>query len=100
MIFYDVETREPILRKYFCRGRHSNCNIIYVYQNLFSTDKQSVRANCNIFVLFEQRVKAITAIYYNFFYNVELSYIDSSKICENVWRVPYNYIVIDETKKN
>ena len=36
MIFDDVRTREPVINEYFCRGRHNNCNMIYLNQNLFS----------------------------------------------------------------
>ena len=53
MIFDDVRAKEPIINEYFCRGRHNNCNMIYLNQNLFSLDRQSVRENCNLFILFE-----------------------------------------------
>ena len=98
MIFDDVRAKEPIINEYFCRGRHNNCNMIYLNQNLFSLDRQSVRENCNLFILFEQRGKALISIYRDFFNNVELSYNDFANICNKVWKEPYNYIVIDITK--
>ena len=98
MIFDDVRAKEPIINEYFCRGRHNNCNMIYLNQNLFSLDRQSVRENCNLFILFEQRGKALISIYQDFFNNVELSYNDFANICNKVWKEPYNYIVIDITK--
>ena len=58
MIFDDVRAKEPVINEYFCRGRHNNCNLIYLNQNLFSLDRQSVRENCNLFILFEQEVKS------------------------------------------
>ena len=36
MIFDDVRAKEPVINEYFCRGRHNNCNMIYLNQNLFS----------------------------------------------------------------
>ena len=36
IIFDDVKAREPAINEYFCRGRHNNCNMIYLNQNLFS----------------------------------------------------------------
>ena len=30
MIFDDVRAKEPIINEYFCRGRHNNCNMIYL----------------------------------------------------------------------
>ena len=62
MIFDDVRAKEPVINEYFCRGRHNNCNMIYLNQNLFSLDRQSVRENCNLFILFEQRGKVLASI--------------------------------------
>ena len=73
MIFDDVRAKEPVINKYFCRGRHNNCNMIYLNQNLFSLDRQGVRENCNLFILFEQRGKVLISIYQDLFNNVELS---------------------------
>ena len=72
MIFDDVRAKEPVINEYFCRGRHNNCNMIYLNQNLFSLDRQSVRENCNLFILFEQRGKVLASIYQDFFIDVEL----------------------------
>ena len=98
MIFDDVRAKEPVIKEYFCRGRHNNCNMIYLNQNLFTIDRQSVRENCNLFILFEQRGKVLISIYQDFFNNVEFSYNDFANICNKVWKEPYNYIVIDITK--
>ena len=70
MIFDDVRAKEPVIHEYFCRGRHKNCNMIYLNQNLFSLDRQSVRENCNLFFLFEQKGKVLASIYQDFFNNV------------------------------
>ena len=98
MIFDNVRDKEPVINGNFCRGRHNNCNMIYLNQNLFTIDRQSVRENCNLFILFEQRGKVVISIYQDFFNNVELSYNDFAIICNKAWKEPYNYIVIDITK--
>ena len=98
MIFDDVRAKEPVINEYFCRGRHNSCNTIYLNQNLFTIDRQSVRENYNLFILFEQRGKVLKSIYQDFFNDVELSYNDFANICSKVWKEPYNYIVIDITK--
>ena len=95
MIFDDVRAKKPGINEYFCRG---NCNMIYLIQNLFSLDRQSVRENCNLFILFEQRGKVLISIYQDFFNNVELNYNDFANICNKVWKEPYNSFVIDITK--
>ena len=61
-IFDDVGGKEPVINEYFCGGRHSNCNVIYL-RKTFSTDRQNVRENCNLFIFFERRGRATTAIY-------------------------------------
>ena len=94
----DKLPKEPVINEYFCRGRHNNCNMIYLNQNLFTIDRQSFRENCNLFILFEQRGKVLISIYQDFFNNVELSYNDYANICNKVWKEPYNYIVVDITK--
>ena len=62
MIFDDVRAIEPVINEYFCRGRHNNCNMKYLDQNLFTIDRQSVRENSNPFILFEQRGKVLISI--------------------------------------
>ena len=47
--------------------------MIYLNQNLFTIDRQSVGENCNLFILFEQRGQVLISIYQDFFNNVELS---------------------------
>ena len=92
MIFDDVRAKEPVINEYFCRGRHNNCNMLYLNQKLFSLDRQSVRENCNLFILFEQRGKVIASIYQDFFNNVERSYNVFANICNKVWKD--NFIII------
>ena len=86
MIFDDVRAKEPVIHEYFCRGRHNNCNMIYLNHNLFS-----------VIYLFHLN-REVASIYQDFFNNVELSYNDFANICNKVWKEPYNYIVIDITK--
>ena len=72
--------------------------MIYPNQNLFSLDRQNARANCNLFILFQDRSKDLMSIYHDFFDNVELSYIDFANKRIKVSEEDYNYIVIDKTK--
>ena len=101
MIFGDVDAKEQIMKEYFCRGRHNNCNMIYLNQNLFSLHRQNVRENCTLFILFEHRGNVLQSIHRDFFNDVELNFEDFSKICNKVRKEPYNYIVFDmsENKK-
>ena len=37
---------------YYTRGRHNNCDTLYISQNYFSLPRQSVRENSNFIILF------------------------------------------------
>ena len=39
MIFDDLRAKEPVINDWFCRGKHYNCNMIYLNQNLFTIDR-------------------------------------------------------------
>ena len=53
MVFDDVRAKEPVINEYFCRGRHSICNMLYLNQTLFSLARQNVREKCNLCILFQ-----------------------------------------------
>ena len=84
MILEDVDPSEQIFKEYFCRGRHNNCIMIYLNQNLFALDRRNVRENCILFILFEQKGNVLQSIHRDFFNDFELSYEDFSKICNKV----------------
>ena len=54
IIIDDVKAKEPVINECFCRSRQKNCDMVYHNQILFSSDRQNVRENCNISILFEQ----------------------------------------------
>ena len=97
IIFDDVRARVPVVNENFCRGRHNYCNMIYINQNLFALDRQNVRENCIIFVLFHQRGKVLNRIYNDFLSDGEKSYNDFVNICTKAWKQRYNYFVINRS---
>ena len=42
---------------YYTRGRHSNCDTIFLSQNYFRLPRQTIRENCNFLMLFQQDAK-------------------------------------------
>ena len=95
MIFNDVGVRNQLLMNTFVEV-DIVIVIWYILNKIYS--RQKVRENCNLFIPFEQRSGATTAIYHDFFKRAELSYDDFSFICEKVWQEPYKYIVIEKSK--
>ena len=79
-------------------GRHKNCNMKRLHQNLFSLDRQGVRENCNIFVLFEKRGNVFHRIYNDFSKETEIDYKDFDHITTKVWEEPHNYLVFALSK--
>ena len=47
--------------------------MICLKQNIFSADRQNARANCNLFILFDQRGKDLMSIYRDLLNTIELS---------------------------
>ena len=39
MIFDNVGGKDSVINRYFCRGRHKNCNMVDLKQNIFSSDR-------------------------------------------------------------
>ena len=58
MIFDDVKAKQSVFNEYFWIDRHNNCNRMYLNQNLFPLDRQKIRENCKLFILFQQRGQA------------------------------------------
>ena len=98
MIFDDVKAKEPVINEYFWRCRHNKCDMVHLNQNIFSLDRQITRESCNICILFEQSGNVLQSEHSDFFNENEIGYKDFAKMCNKVWREPYNYIVIDRYK--
>ena len=97
IIFDDVVNlkNQNIMKSYFCRGRHNNCNIIYISQNYYGLDKDSIRNNCNAFIFFKLPKRDRDLIYNDLFSNVitDKGYFD--QMVSKHWNTKYNYIYLD-----
>jgi hypothetical protein len=55
IIFDDcIDENQDLAKKYFTRGRHSSCNVIFITQNFVQLDRHSIRGQANFFILFKQ----------------------------------------------
>ena len=50
MIFDEMKATDSFIGEYFCRGRLSNCSILYLNQNILTADRHDVRENCILFI--------------------------------------------------
>ena len=64
MIFDDLLLqKQNKCEGYYVRGRHSNCDCLYLSQNYFKLPCQTIRENANFFCLFPQDQKNIDHIF-------------------------------------
>ena len=87
------------MKAYFTRGRHSNCNAIYLSQNYYDLDKNSIRGNSNFYVFFKLPNKDRDMIYRDLFANImdkELFYEE----CRECWKKKHCYIALNKDEES
>ncbi len=97
MIFDDcILENQNKAQSYYTRGRHSNCDCFYISQNYFKLDRQTIRENSNLIILFSQSGKNISHIYEDHCTDISLDTFKS--FCNKVWADKYNFVCIDLTR--
>ena len=81
---------------YYTRGRHNNCDMVYIAPNYFRLPRQTVRENSNFMILFPQDVKNLTHIHADHCAS-DISLLEFKQFCHGVWSEKYNFINIDLT---
>ena len=93
--FYDDCTMIP--EAYYTRGRHNNCDTIYISQNYFRLPRQTIRENANFIILFPQDAKNLTHIYADHC-DGDMPLEEFKKFCRRVWSATkHNFVTIDLT---
>ena len=87
--------RQSKAGSYYSRGRHSNCDSLYISQNYFMLERGSVRENSNIIILFPQNSKSVQHIYQD--HCTDLPFDEFKELCDTIWNVKYNFLTIDLT---
>ena len=83
---------------YNTRGRHNNCDTIYIAQNYFRLPRHTIRENSNFIILFPQGVKNLTHIHADHFAS-GISLLAFKQFCHGVWsNEKHNYITIELTR--
>ena len=78
---------------YYSRGRHSNCDSLYISQNYFALPRNSVRENSNIIFLYPQNSKSVQHIYQD--HCTDLPFDEFTTLCRDIWKTKYNFLTID-----
>ena len=88
--------RQNKAEAYYSRGRHNNCDTIYISQNYFRLPRQTIRENSNLIILFPQDAKNLNHIYADHCTN-DISVDEFKAFCRKVWSIRHDFITIDLT---
>ena len=80
---------------YYSRGRHNNCDTIFLSQNYFRLPRQSIRENCNFLMLFKQDTRNIKHIHAD--HCSEIVFEEFRDFCNEVWKTRHAFVTIDLT---
>ena len=81
---------------YYTRGRHNNCDTIFLSQNYFRLPRQTIRENCNFLMLFQQDAKNVNHIYADHC-AADIPVKEFKSFCKHVWKTKHAFITIDLT---
>ena len=81
---------------YYTRGRHKNCDTIYIAQNYFRLPRHTFRENSNNIILFPQDVKNLTHIHADHCAS-DISLTAFKQFCRGVWSDALNFVTIGLT---
>ena len=80
---------------YYSRGRHNNCDTIFLSQNYFRLPRQTIRENCNFLILFKQDTRNLTHIHAD--HCSEITLEEFRDFCNRVWKTKHVFVTIDLT---
>ena len=81
---------------YYTRGRHNNCDTLYISQNYFRLPRQTIRENSNFIVLFPQDTKNLNHIHADHCNDISID--EFKNLCKHVWtEKKFNFVTIDLT---
>lgn len=80
---------------YYTRGRHNNCDTIFLSQNYFRLPRHTIRENCNFLMLFPQDTKNINHIHADHCSDIPLE--EFRDYCKHVWNTKHAFVTIDLT---
>ena len=100
IIFDDCITQknQQVIGSYFSKGRHNNCNSIYLSQSYFDLEKM-IRLNANMLVLFKLNQRNKNDVYQSAVGTI-MDKNDFVNSADSVWSKKYRYIVIDREQEN
>ena len=85
---------------FYTRGRHNNCDTLYISQNYFRLPRQTIRENANLIILFPQDARNLNHIYADHCSGDFSTKDEFKEFCKKVWTSGrHNFITIDLTSQ-
>ena len=84
-----LEKKQNKAEAYYTRGRHNNCDTIYIAQNYILLPKNTIRENSNILLLFPQDKRDLQRIHAD--HCTDIDYEEFKDFCHDVWSNRYNF---------
>ena len=81
---------------YYTRGRHNNCDTIYIAQNYFRLPRHTIRENSNFIILYPQDTKNLIHIHADHCAG-DIPLLEFKQFCHRVWSEYHNFVTIDLT---
>ena len=81
---------QEVMESYFTRGRHQNCNSIYLSQSWFDLPGRAIRNNANEMIFFKLNKRNVDQIYTELFSTV----IEKHEL-DAAWANRYGYIALN-----
>ena len=89
--------KQNMAESYYSRGRHNNCDTLYISQNYFRLPRQTIRENANFIILFPQDAKNLNHIYADHC-SSDMPLKEFKEFCKKVWApTTHNFVTIDLT---
>ena len=90
-----------IIGQFFTRARHQNFQTIFLAQDYYKVEKNAVRSNCNIIILFDQKNDSdIQNIYKQIAKRDFKTSHEFSDFCTRIWKRPYSFVLINKLAKD
>ena len=80
---------------YYTRGRHNNCDTLYISQIYFRLPRHTIRENSNFIILFPQDGRNLNHIHSDHCTDIPID--EFKQFCKKVWTVRHNFVTIDLT---
>jgi hypothetical protein len=100
MVFDDINFKkdQKMVCEFFTRGRNQNVDSFYLCQSYYKVPKHGIRDNANLYILFKHKPRDLR-LFFSDHISGDMDYDEFSQFCEESWKRPRGYVVIDLSKQ-